>query len=190
MAHADAFRWISVVVSIILGLGIARLLTAAVAQFHARRHRSLDWLPFVWAGVIFLQQIAFWWSLEELATKAQGWSFASFLVLVGLVLTLFLSAALVLPNSEGAAVASLRDFFAQDGRFALLMLAAFNLLALAADLVLWREPLLSASTAFNAALVALPLAAFAARRRWQEVATLVYVATAAAAILTLSPGAY
>lgn len=190
MSHADAFRWISVAVSIILGLGLARLLTAAVAQFHARRRRSFDWIPLTWAFIIFCQQISFWWSLDELSTIVARWSMGHFLMLVGLALALFLAAALILPHSESHQIHSLRDFFEDDGRWALPVLAGFNALALVADRLLWGAPLASVAVGLNLAAVLLPLIAFAAGRRVQAGATVAYVAVALFGIADLSPASY
>jgi hypothetical protein len=190
MSHADAFRWISVAVSMILSLGLARLLTSAVAQFHARRHRKADWLPVAWAVMIFCQQIDFWWSLEELSTLVDRWTIGSFLILVGLVLTLFIAAALILPPSDTARIDRLRSYFEEDGRWALPLLAGFNGLALAADHLLWGEPLVSKSSLLNGAAVALPFVACLGNRPVQVAATLAYVATMIVGMGFLSPAAY
>jgi hypothetical protein len=123
----DTFRWIAVIVAMILGLGLARLLISAIGIFHARRRARLDWLPLVWAATIFLQEVAFWWNLEAAASRVTNWTLPSFLMLVGLVLALFLAAALILPFNELKEGESLRTFFEQDGRWALVALAAFNI---------------------------------------------------------------
>lgn len=174
----------------ILSLGVARLLTSAVAQFHARRHRTLDWLPVAWAAVIFCQQIDFWWSLEELATLVNRWTAGSFLILVGLVLTLFMAAALILPTSASGEIDKLRTYFEQDGRWALPFLAGFNALALAADRLLWGEAMLSMASLLNGAAVVLPVIGFLGSRRVQAGATLAYVVTMVLAMVVLSPIAY
>lgn len=182
----DTFRWLSTVVSIILGLGIARLLTGAVALFHARKATRLDWLPLAWAGAVFTQQLGLWWSLEELATIVPKWSLGGFLMLVALVLVLFLAAALAMPPSDRPP-GKLRDFFQEDGRWALLMLAAFNILALLVNLIFWQQPLLSLGAALNAVLAGLAIAVFAGPRPVQAAATIAYLVVLIATILQLSP---
>ena len=171
----DTFRWIATVFSMILGLGVARLLASAVAVFRARRRAHLDWVPLVWAVFIFFQQLAFWWSMEELAAMAAHWSFTSFLMLVGLVLALFLAAALVLPPSEIAEGDDLRDYFETDGRWSLLAVAVFNGLAIVVNHVYWGTALLSPATLLNLALGVLPLVVFAGSRRVQIIGTALYV---------------
>jgi hypothetical protein len=183
----DTFRWIATVVSMILGLGVARLLTAGVAVFRARRVVAMDGVPLVWALAIFVQQLDFWWSLGELATLPHHWTLGGFLLLVGLVLSLFLAAALILPSTEIATLASLKDFHEEDGRWALLALATFNGLAIAANRVFWQAGIMSPDVIINLILVALPLAALAGPRKVQIAATLAYGPAIVLAALALSP---
>ncbi|MCU0789962.1 MAG: hypothetical protein MUE79_02740 [Nitratireductor sp.] len=191
MNHADAFRWISVALSMVLGLGVARLLTALVAQFHARRHRTADWLPLAWAAIIFVHQIAFWWGIEELAgMQAHRWTAASFTLLLSLVLSLFLAAALVLPFTDTENVTSLRQFFSQDGKWSLLVLAAYNALAMATNLFIFGAGDTPAEIAPNLALLALALAGFFLPRRQQAMATAAYAAMMAAGMAAMLPAAY
>jgi hypothetical protein len=186
----DTYRWISIVISIILGLGITRLLTSAVGLFLARRKMAFDWIPFAWATAIFVQQIDFWWSIEELAGLVQKWWLGDFLLLVGLVLTLFLAAALILPASEAAHNKGLRSYFEDDGRWALLAIALFNALAIFINWKFWGEVPVSIEGALNLASGVLPLIALLGTRRMQEVATAIYVPVFLLSILQLSPASY
>ncbi len=186
----DTFRWISVTISMILGLGAARLLTGAVAVFHVRHRVKLDWVPLVWAASIFVQHIDLWWSLEELSVLVPKWWLGGFFLLVGLTLSLFLSAALILPSSTIAEEESLRQFFEHDGRWALLALSVFNILAIVANAVLWSESLLSGSSALNLVLSVLPLIALVGSRRVLAAITLIYLTVSLVAVVTFSPASY
>ena len=188
--HADAFRWISVAVSIVLGLGVSRILTGAVAQFHARQRRAFHFASAIWAGSIFLQQFDFWWSLEDVPTVAPHITLALFALLLGLALLLYLAAALILPASEIDGGESLGAFFQRDGRFALPVLTAFNVIAILANFLLWSVPLASLQTGVNAAFAALPLLGFAGPRRLQNAAALGYMLLMIFAVAYLSPAAY
>ncbi len=185
----DTFRWMSTVFSLILGLGVARILLASVAIFRARGLNRIDWLPCLWAFVIFIQQITFWWSLEELATTIRHWTFPNFLLLVSLVLSLFLAAAAILPT-DGITSGSLREFFERDGRWGLLALAAFNAIAVAINALFWRVDLLSPGELLNLGLVVLPLVVFAGQRRVQIAATLLYIPLGVFGVLQLVPSSY
>jgi hypothetical protein len=167
----DTFRWIAVIVAMILGLGLARLLISAIGIFHARRRARLDWLPMVWAATIFLQEVAFWWNLEEAASRVTNWTLPSFLMLVALVLALFLAAALILPFNELKAGESLRTFFEQDGRWALVALASFNLGVGALNLRRGGGEI-TENVVLNLVFAAMALAAFFGPRRVQALASL------------------
>ena len=186
----DTFRWISTVFSMILGLGVARLLASAVAVFRARRRAILDWVPMAWALFIFLQQLAFWWSMEELATAMRTWTFPNFLLIVALVLALFLAAALVLPPAEIEEGTNLRRHFEADGRWALIPIAAFNALAILANALFWNMDVLTLAEALNFALCLLPLIAFASPRPIQIAATLLYIPLGLYAFAELLPSHY
>lgn len=153
----DSFRWIVVPLSLVLGLGIARLLTSGVALFQSRRQAKLDWIPPVWAACIFLWQIQFWWSLIELSGTRQSWAIGHFLTLLALVLLLFVAAALVLPSEKLTTGSDLRESFRQDGRWALLFLSVYFALAAVADWLLWEVPVVSLVTAEQLLLALLPL---------------------------------
>ena len=157
----DAFRLISVALSIVLGLGITRLLGASVAVFRMRHHVAIDWLPLAWAGCIFVWQL------------------------------LFLAAALVLPPAELPPGESLGGVFASDGRWALVPLAAYFLVATLADALFWGLPFLSLAAALNVVLAALPVAFLALPGRPARAAiTLAYVALTLVGAWYQSPAEY
>lgn len=168
----DTFRWIAVIVAMILGLGVARLLVSAVGIFRARRRATLDWVPLVWAATIFLQEVAFWWNLEEAASRVTAWTLPSFLLLVALVLALFLAASLILPFDEMTEGKSLRTFFEEDGRWALLALAAFNGAVALINFVARSGGKLNEQIVVNLLLATAALATFLGSRQIQVIASL------------------
>ena len=187
----DSFRWIAVVLSMILGLGITRLLSASVAVFRSRTHSRLDWVPLVWAGCIFMWQLQFWWAIIELPALVKTWSVGYFLTLVTLTLLLFVSAALVLPPLELKDGESLQDSFERDGRWSLLSLSAYFLLALAVDWVFWHVSPFSNGGGLLVPLMILPLVfLWTKSRRVQEAITLLYVPISTWAASVLSPASY
>jgi hypothetical protein len=187
----DSFRWISVVLSIILGLGITHLLSAAVGVFRARDRLQLDWVPLVWAGCVFIWQLQFWWGIIELQGIVPQWFLGSFLILVSLTIFLFLAASLILPPARFDENGSLRDSFEHDGRWALIALTAYNGLAIVADWVLWGVSPLSWWGALLLVLALLPLVgALNRNRRVQAAITIIYLPLSIWAALGLSRAAY
>jgi len=68
------FEFISVALSFVIGLGIAHLLTAIVALFRSRKQVQLHWMPFVWAAMVFLWMIQYWWGIFELSLIIKNWA--------------------------------------------------------------------------------------------------------------------
>ena len=186
----DTFRWVSIVVSTILGLGIARSLTGAVSLFQRRHSFAPHWLPIIWAGCIFAQQILFWWGLEDLASRIEHWTIGYFVLLVALVVTLFLASAIILPVDGLARDINDQHYFERDGRWALLALAAFNALAILANFLLWGERLLTAGMALNLLAVLLPIVTFAQWRIPRMASTMAYVLTVIAGVFQMLPQKY
>lgn len=187
----DSFRWIAVALSMLLGIGVTRLLAAGVSVFRSRTHARLDWIPLVWAVCVFLWQIQFWWAIVELGSIVEVWTLDRFLLLVALALSLFVAAALVLPPNELAPGDDLRASFERDGRWALVALSLYFVLALLVDWKLWSISPWSVEGAYLAALIVLPIVAIAARRRrTQALVALAYLPLSVAAALHLSPSSY
>lgn len=183
----DVFHWIVVPISTVLGLAIARILTGYVNAFKARARLRFDWLPLVFAAAILGEGLQFWWALLELAASA-SWSLAAFSLLIAMVMALFTAAALVVP---GDADADMRAAFARDGRWALIALAVFHLLALVANAWFWKLRLLDPLQLTVAALAVLCLVgALAERRSWQVAAMAAYLLLSVADVFAASTGVY
>jgi hypothetical protein len=187
----DPFRWIAIPLSIVLGLGITRLLVAGVALFRSRRDAQVDWLPIAWAASIFLWQIQYWWAIEELAAMDGTWTFFEFLFLLSLPLLLFVSAALVLPPAGLSKGTTLAGSFEQDGRWALPVQSGYWLLAIFANWYFWDVSPFVYPELLNIVLAILPLATFRSPgRRWQMVFTICYLVVTVIAVMEMSPGSF
>ncbi|MDX2197446.1 MAG: hypothetical protein SF069_00570 [Phycisphaerae bacterium] len=187
----DSFRWITTVLSMILGLGVTRLLSSVIAMFRSRAHSRLDWIPLVWAGCIFVWQLQFWWAIIELPGLVKVWTLGYFLTLVTLTLLLFVAAALVLPPGELAGHESMTAAFERDGRWSLVALSGYFVLALVADWVFWGVTPFSVWGALLALLIGLPPAYLAMKTRAaQATITILYVPLSIGAAIALSPAKY
>ncbi|MBK7644255.1 MAG: hypothetical protein IPJ19_14635 [Planctomycetes bacterium] len=187
----DSFRWISVAISMILGLGVTRILSSAIVVFRSRRRAVIDWIPLAWAFSIFVLQLQFWWAVLELARVERPWSLFEFLTMIAIPLLLFVAAALVLPADELEAGERLGDAFEQDGRFGLLSLSGYAAMALFVDRTIFETGLASATTAFLGAELLLPLV-FLARtgRGVRAISTVLYALIVLWSSWSLSPKVY
>jgi len=187
----DSFRWIAVALSMVLGLGITRLLASFVAVFRSRKQSTLDWIPLAWAFCIFIFQLQFWWAIIELPSLVQIWTLASFLSLIGLTLLLFIAAALILPPDELQEQETLLAEFQADGRWALIALSTYFLLALFVDWLLWDMTPGTHGTSTLLPLIVLPLIFLLCRsRRAQVVVTIAYLVLGLWSSWAMSPAYY
>lgn len=187
----ESFRWISVAFSMILGLGVTRVLSGSILVFRSRHRAELDWVPFAWAMAIFVLQLQFWWAMIELAEVERRWSRLDFLNVIAIPLSLYAAAALVLPHQELEAGERLRDGFERDGRLGLMCLAGYAVFAFIADRRLFGVSNPSSIDGFLALELLLPLAAVVSRsRRVEIVSTAVYLMIVLWASWDLSPAVY
>jgi hypothetical protein len=97
-APHELFTHIRIVMGMVIGLGIARLLTgvAGLIQHPGRHQASL--LHLLWVGSILIELVLFWWWEFELS-RITHWSLGAFLFLIGYAIVLYLLAALLFPDN-------------------------------------------------------------------------------------------
>jgi hypothetical protein len=97
----DAFGYLAVLISIVLGLGITNLLIG-VALLVRRRHQvRLFWPAPFWISTLFLVHVQTWWAMFGLRSVVR-WNFAAFLIVLLQPVLLFLMAALIAPDLADA----------------------------------------------------------------------------------------
>lgn len=178
------FRMTTTVLSMVIGLGVTRLLMSLVTVFRIRREADIDWMPLTWAGALLLIQLQLWWALSQLASVQQSFTFADFIFLVMLTLLLFLAAALLLPSRTEDEKAGLRVYFEQDGRYGLLALAGYIFMGIATNFLFFEMTPLAEWGVLDLPMVVLPVAAFlATARRMRAWITIAYVPLTIASLL-------
>lgn len=92
-----AFEYLSVLISMILGLAIAQLLQGVRTLILGRRHIQRYSPTFVLIGFLLILDVQTWWSMFGLRGVGT-WTFLIFLVVLSQTIVLYLLAALVLPD--------------------------------------------------------------------------------------------
>jgi hypothetical protein len=131
----DAFGYLSVLLSIVLGLGLTQVLTG-LGRMVRQRGGYRGWWPLpLWGGVLVLVYVQAWWSSFGLRDQAD-WTFGAFFVVLLQSILLYLMAAVLLPEDLRAEGGDLRAHYARQAPwfFGLLLLALAT--SLAKDLVL------------------------------------------------------
>src|ERR1700747_3675445 len=94
----DSFSYLSVFISLILGLGVTHLLTGVATLIRLRRELKLWWPTPLWIATTFQIQVQTGWSIFTLRT-VEHWSFAAFLIVLHQPVAIFMMAALIVPRT-------------------------------------------------------------------------------------------
>ena len=104
------FEYLSVLVSIIVGLALTQLLSGAARLIQLRRRVRMHVPTLVWMPTLFLIDIQVWWVAFDRRSTTE-WHFFSFVLYLLIPVMLFLLCYLVLPDLGDEDSADLRDNF-------------------------------------------------------------------------------
>ena len=116
------FEHLSVLISIIIGLGLTHLLASVHRLVQARDRVKLHWLPLLWVVLIFISQVEWWWASFEWRTRVE-WNFFYFLFILQSPVALYLAAAFVLPDVEAGESYDLKQYYLATRRWLFLAIA-------------------------------------------------------------------
>lgn len=109
------FSYLSVLISIVLGLGIANLLTGMAALISRRANVQMYWPVPLWMVVLF-RHVLTWWAMFTLRSYEQ-WTFGIFLAVLMQPILLFLMSALIVPDVPAAEITNLRSTYFRETRW-------------------------------------------------------------------------
>jgi hypothetical protein len=169
----DAFSYLSVLLSIILGLGLTQLLTAAGRLIRHRDRVHADWLPLLWATVLLVVYVQAWWAMFGMRS-VRDWTFVSFLVVLAQTTTLYMMAALILPEQVEEARVDLAAHYDRHHRWFFGFFLATLCISVVKDVLLSGHLPEAANLVFHGLLAAVCVTAIVARsRRVQAVLSIV-----------------
>ena len=161
-----SFEYLSVLISVIVGLGLSHLLTSAARLIQRRRRIRLHAPTLLWMATLFVVQIQIWWAFYN-ARRGAEWTFFSFLVSLVIPVLGYLLCYLIVPDLEAHELDLKASYHANRSWFFGLVAAAW-LISFAQDL-LGGTILLDRNTAFRVVFLILALAAMRVRREWYHV---------------------
>lgn len=113
----DDFAHLSVLISIVLGLGITNLLMGLARIVQMRGRVRVFWPALVWALTLLVIHVQTWWSMFGLR-NVETWTFVAFSLTLTQPILLFFLSALVLPDFDRDEALDLRvNYFAQTRWF-------------------------------------------------------------------------
>ena len=101
----DEFGYLSVIISVILGLSIAQLLQNIGQIINARDRVRMYWPAMGWAVLLLVIDIQAWWAMFGYRYRHQ-WTFVQFTIVLFEAIMLYLLAAIVLGMSYTGLVLS------------------------------------------------------------------------------------
>jgi hypothetical protein len=161
----DAFSFLSVLLSIILGLAITQVLQGLGRLMTARARVTFFWPPVVIALVMLVSFVQSWWAMFGLRNHA-GWTFAGFFVVILQTIFSYLQAALILPEFQIESPVDMRANYFAHARWFFLMIIAGTLTSLAKDLVLDGKLPSPLNTGFHCMWIAMAAIACVTRVEW------------------------
>lgn len=147
------FEYATVAISIVLGLGLAQLLSGALDLVRYRHRTRFHWAPLVWVAIIFWIQVEFWWTLFGSSSDPSVWTHGNFLLAMATTLSLIAAGSLILPTPWPAEELDLSGYLHSDGKTAIFAFALFHVLAVPFNSRLLGAPLISWVNLFIVAMI-------------------------------------
>lgn len=138
--QVSVFEYVTVLISIVLGLSLTHLVTGLGELLHPRRRVTVYWVHLVWTAVLLLLHIRFWWffwSLREVTV----WTLPAFVLALLVPVLLYLLSVLALPDSEIDGSSDLRTYYYENRRAFFGTFTILMALAPVAALVFWDRSL-------------------------------------------------
>jgi hypothetical protein len=129
------FEYLTVLISIILGLGITQLLGGLGRLLQDRARVRMYWPAVVWVCVLLLLHVQTWWAMFGLRSL-ESWTFLAFLLVLLQPVVLFMLAALVLPDGRAESDRDLRANYYAQSRWFFALGVTLLVVSLTRDLVL------------------------------------------------------
>jgi hypothetical protein len=95
----NAFEYLSVLISIILALGMTRVLGGVGEMLQARSHRRIYWVHAIWIINLFLYLVIAWWIFYRWRNR-EPWRFLLFVFVLISPTLLYLASLLLFPRER------------------------------------------------------------------------------------------
>ena len=113
----DEFSYLSVLLSVILGLAVTQILKGFRGLVVSRARIRIYWPVIAWAALLLLVCFQNWWSMFGMRLR-HDWTFLQFAMVLLNTILIYMLAGLVFPDLFGEGVVDLREnFYAHRGWF-------------------------------------------------------------------------
>jgi hypothetical protein len=169
----DEFSYLSVLLSVILGLAVTQILQGFRALLLSRARIRIYWPVLGWAALLLLICFQSWWAMFGMRIR-HDWTFQQFAIVLLQTIVTYMWAGLVFPDLSGESVVDLeQSFYAHRGWFFVLGFATL-LVSVCKEVVLDRRLPHPANLAFHAIFGTTLLLGVLTRRQWYHKALVVF----------------
>ncbi len=134
------FEYVTVLISIILGLGITQILTGIADLFHKIEKVKLYWPHILWILFVLILHIQEWWITYELKNY-QPWRLPAFLFIMLYPVNLFVLARMLFPRNLKGKNINLKSFYLKTYRKIFLLFIASGVLSVIYNLLILHLPI-------------------------------------------------
>jgi hypothetical protein len=159
----DAFSYLSVLISIVLGLGVTHLLASAAKLIRFRAAVRLYAPTLVWIGLLFLLHVQIWWAVFELR-DVSDWTFFSFLLVLAIPTLAYLLSALLVPDFDRETDIDLKASYFENRRWFFGLFTLIPLVSLVQEAVISSGIRWDADPVFRLGFLVLGLVGVSTRR--------------------------
>jgi len=160
----DQFSYLSVLLSLIVGLAITQILKGWRGLMLARRRVVPYWPALVWSVSLLLMNVQSWWAMFGLR-DVRTWTFLLFSVVLAQTVVQYLLAAIVLPDF-GAQRVDLREHYWGHTRWFFGLNVLVLLISLSKDFALSGHVTDPVNLSFHLVFIGLAAVAVFTRAEW------------------------
>jgi hypothetical protein len=132
----DQFNYLSVLLSIIVGLAITQILKGYRGIMLSRSRVQMYWPTLLWSASLLLMNVQSWWTMFSLR-EVQTWTFAAFAIVLVQTILQYLLAAIALPDFPAGERVDLREHYWGHTRWLFGLLIFVLFVSLAKELVVY-----------------------------------------------------
>ena len=181
----DEFSYLSVLLSVILGLAVTQILKGFRGLVLARAQVRIYWQVVAWAFLWLLACVQSWWAMFGMRVR-QGWTFEEFAVVLLQTVLTYMVAGLIFPDLFGNEPIDLKANFYAHRRWFFLLALGVILTSVGKDVVLTGGLPSTLNLGFHMIFGAILLiGAITANERYHKAMPLVSMALFVAYILAL-----
>ncbi len=125
----SAFEYVTVFISIILGLGVTQILTGIADLVHQNERVKIYWPHLVWIFLVLVLHVQEWWVIYQLRSF-EKWRLPVFLFILLYPVVLFVLARLLFPFGFSEGTIDLKKFYFENYRRIFLFGAMLALLSI------------------------------------------------------------